>query len=808
MPVKPLGTDALYRRCDADALGFRTTSELEPVEGLIGQGRAIEALEFGTGLLANGYNIFVLGIPGSGRHNAVMEFLKGKAEGRTPPQDWLYVNNFEEQHRPKALSLPAGRAPELAQKLDALIDSLKTAMPAVFESEDYQDRRNAIEDEFKNAQEMALKSLAEKADADGLGLARTEQGFAVFPVAEGEPVKPEVFQKWPQDQREAAQEKIKAIQGQLQDIMQSIPRLDKDRREKVHALNRQLAAVAVDRAMEDVFASFSALANVTTHLKTVRDELAGNAVLFVQAAQQSQQLPGADGPGGPGGQTAPLDIIFNKYKANVVVTHDGKGVPVEFLDYPALGNLLGRIEYIPHMGAMLTDFTLIKAGSLHKANGGYLVVDAERLLQLPGSWQALKRCLRSQSIAIEMPTTGMTTATTVTLEPEPIPVDVKVVLIGQRQTFYMLQQLDQDFNELFKVAADFDEVIDWSPETCQQFCRLLGSVAKKAADCALTAAACAAIIERAARLSDDRERLTLRVGVLADLIREASYWAQQDDATPIESKHIHKAVSEQIRRMDRIRERMHEQILRDSVLIDTQGAEAGQINGLSVLQIGAFAFGKPTRITARSRVGSGEVADIEREVSLGGSLHSKGVLILSGFLASRYALNAPISLAASLVFEQSYGGVDGDSASSTELYAILSSLSETPIKQGLAVTGSVNQNGDVQAIGGANEKIEGFFDICNARGLTGEQGVLIPQANVKNLMLRADVVEACKAGKFAVYPIAHIDEGIEILTDVPAGARGGDGIFPAGSINRLVEDKLNAFADMRRRFIAGSVPSV
>ncbi len=804
MPLSPLGPDDLHRRCDADALGFRTTAELDPVEGLIGQGRAIDALEFGTGLLAQGYNIFVLGIPGSGRHNAVMEFLRQKAVNRPSPRDWVYVNNFDEQHRPVALGLPAGRAPELAQKLDTLIDNLKTAMPAVFEGEDYQDRRTAIEDEFKNAQEIALKSLAEKAEAEGLGLARTEHGFAVFPVADGEPVRPDAFQKWPADQREATQEKIKAIQSELQDIMQSIPRLDKDRREKVHALNRQLAAIAVDRAMEDLFSSFESLSNVTAHLKVIRDELANNAVLFVQAAQQDQPLTGGDRQGHGPGQGAPLDVLFNKYKANVIVTHEDAGAPVEFLDHPALGNLLGRIEYIPHMGAMLTDFTLIKSGSLHKANGGYLVLDAERLLSLPGSWQALKRCLRSQTIAIEMPSTGLTTATTVTLEPEPIQVDVKVVLIGQRQTFYLLQQVDQDFGELFKVAADFDEVIEWSPEAAGQFCRLLGSIAKKAADCALTAAACAAVIERAARLADDRERLTLRVGVLADLIREASYWAQQDGTLPIESRHIHKAIAEQIRRLDRIRERMHEQILRESVLIDTQGQVAGQINGLSVLQIGAFAFGKPTRITARTRVGAGEVADIEREVSLGGALHSKGVLILSGFLASRYAKGAPLSLAASLVFEQSYSGVDGDSASSTELYAILSSLSETPVKQGLAVTGSVNQNGDVQVIGGVNEKIEGFFDICRERGLTGDQGVLIPQGNVKNLMLRADVLEACRDGKFSVYAISHVDEGIELLTGLPAGARGDDGEFPPGTINRLVEDKLRSFAEARRQFISGA----
>ncbi|MCC2099007.1 MAG: AAA family ATPase [Hyphomicrobiales bacterium] len=804
MPVTPLSADALYRRCDPDALGFRTTAELEPVDGLIGQGRAIEALEFGTGLLANGYNIFVLGIPGSGRHNAVMEFLRGKAGDRPAPRDWVYVYNFSEQHRPKALSLPPGRGPELVRQLDALIDTLKTAMPAVFESEDYQDRRTAIEDEFKNAQEMALKTLAEKAQADGLGLGRTEYGFAVFPVEDGQPVKPEDFQAWPKEKREEAQERIRVIQTELQDIMQSIPRLDKDRREKVHALNRQLAAVAVDRAMEELFETFGPLSEVKGHLETIREELANNAVLFVRAAQQAE--PGAEHGAGGGmmGQAEPLDVIFNRFKANVVVSHDSPGAPVEFLDHPGLGNLLGRIEYIPHMGAMLTDFTLIKAGSLHKANGGYLVVDAERLLMMPGSWQALKRCLRSQTIAIEMPTTGMTTATTVTLEPEPVPLDVKVILIGQRDTFYLLQQADLDFNELFKVAADFDEVIPWTGETCLQFCRLLGSIAVKAADCALTAAACAEVIERAARLTEDRERLTLRVAVLADLIREASYWAQKDGANPIQAEHIRKAVAEQIRRLDRIRERMHEQILRETILIDTTGKAVGQINGLSVLQIGAFAFGKPTRISARTRVGSGEVADIEREVYLGGSLHSKGVLILSGFLSSRYARNAPISMSASLVFEQSYGGVDGDSASSTELYALLSSLADVPIRQELAVTGSVSQNGDVQAIGGVNEKIEGFFDICKARGLTGHQGVLIPQANVKHLMLRDDVVEACKAGQFAVYPVSHVDEGIELLTGVSAGVRDDSGQFPDGSINRLVEDKLSAFAEMRRRFIAGA----
>ena len=797
MAVKPLSVEKLRRRCDASKLGFKTTRDLKPIEGLIGQTRALDALEFGTELDARGYNIFALGTPGSGRHNAVRHFLEDKAKSRSAPLDWVYVHNFVEAHRPKALSLPAGQARALADKLDALIDNLKTAMPAVFDGEDYQERRNAIDDKFKETQEAAMKALSEKATGLGLGLMRTPQGFAVFLVKNGEPVQPDVFQKLPKAERDAADKNIKEIQAELEEVMRAIPRLDKERRENVRVLNRQLAEVAVDRAMEDLFADFKNLEHIISHLQTVREHLAENAALFVRAAQQDEQSEMS-------GQSEPLDMSFNKYKANVLVSHAANGAPVEFLDFPGLGHLLGRIEHVPHMGAMLTDFTLIKPGALHKANGGYLIIDAERLLMMPGSWQALKRCLRSQCIAIEAPTTGMATTTAVTLEPEPIPLAVKLVLIGQRQTFYQLQQLDIDFSELFKVAADFDEMIDWSKKTVNQFCRLLGSIARREETLDLTAEACAFMIERAARLSNDRERLTLRISLMADLIREANYWATRDKATCIDRSHVKMAIDEQFQRLDRIRERMHEQITRETILIDTDGAQVGQINGLSVMQIGALAFGKPTRITARTRIGQGKVIDIEREVELGGSLHSKGVLILSGFISSRYATNVPSSMAASLVFEQSYGGVDGDSASSTELYALLSALSGVPIDQSMAVTGSVNQNGEVQAIGGVNEKIEGYFDICRAGGLTGKQGVLIPRANVKNLMLRDDVVDACRDELFRVFPVSHVDEGIEILTGIKSGKRTRKGTFPDQSINRRVEDKLLEYAAARRAYISRS----
>ncbi|MGI9373395.1 MAG: Lon protease family protein, partial [Hyphomicrobiales bacterium] len=702
-------------------------------------------------------------------------------------------------HRPKALRLEAGQARAFAQDLDNLLEGLKTAMPAVFETEDYQDQRLAIEKEFKEHQEKALNVIAEKASKKGLSLARTQQGFTIVPMQDDQPMGPDVFNQLPEETRIELQNQIAALHDELAETMRSVPQQDKERREKVRNLNRRLAEVAVGRAMSELFDAYGKDGQVKQHLQAIKNDLVDNASLFVRAAQQA-----ADEADGTEQASAPLDMQFNRFKANVFVSqstleHDCK--PVEYSDFPALGHLLGRIEHIPHMGAMLTDFTLIKPGALHQANGGYLMVDAERLLTLPGSWAALKRCLRSRSIAIEPPASGLSTTTAVTLEPQPIPLDIKVVLIGRRDTFYALQGGDPEFSELFKVAADFDEVIDWSKTNVRLFCRLLGSIAGREGTRPLNAEACAAVVERAARLTSDSERLTLRVGQLADIVREANYWAEKDSGRLIQGGHIQKAIEEQVRRLDRIRERMHEQILRDTVLIDTKGGEVGQINGLSVLQIGAFAFGKPTRITARTRLGQGKFVDIEREVELGGSLHSKGVLILSGFLSARYAQNVPMSLSASLVFEQSYGGVDGDSASSTELYAILSSLSGVPIQQGLAVTGSVSQNGDVQAIGGVNEKIEGFFDICQADGLTGKQGVLIPQANAKNLMLRQDIVEACAKGKFNIYSVKHIDEGIEVLTGVKAGKRGKNGLFPADTINRLVEDKLIEFAALRRDYL-------
>jgi len=498
------------------------------------------------------------------------------------------------------------------------------------------------------------------------------------------------------------------------------------------------------------------------------------------------------------------DVRFRRYMVNVMVSHgDGAssaGAPVVEEQNPTYGNLVGRVEHIAQMGTLVTDFLLIKPGALHRANGGYLLLDARRLLLSPFAWEALKRAIKAREIRVEQPAETVGLISTQSLDPEAIPLDVKVILFGDRELYYLLAAHDPDFTGFFKVQADFDDTIARSSENDNAYARLIASIVKEHGLKPVDASGVARIIDEGARLADDREKLSIEIGRISDLVREADYWSGQAKRKVTTRQDVTRAIEEHIQRADRLRDRSQETINRGVILVDTDGAEVGQVNGLSVLQLGSFSFGRPTRITARVRLGSGRVTDIEREAKLGGPLHSKGVMILWGFLAGRYALDVPLALGATLVFEQSYGGVDGDSASSAELYALLSALSDIPIKQSLAVTGSVNQRGEVQAIGGVNEKIEGFFDICRARGLTEEQGVLIPRSNVQHLMLREDVVEAVRNGQFAVYPVGSIDEGIEILTGVKAGERGAEGRFPVGTINRLVEDKLKSFAERGRNF--------
>jgi lon-related putative ATP-dependent protease len=557
---------------------------------------------------------------------------------------------------------------------------------------------------------------------------------------------------------------------------------------------------AVGHLMDDLDAKYRGIPEIAAYLDAVEKDVIEHVDAFLPPPAE-RPAPGSDGrpPRLSDGDR------FRRYQVNVIVDGSAEtGAPVVYEDNPTYMNLVGAVEHLAELGTLVTDFGLIRGGALHRANGGYLLLDAHKLLMHSFAWEALKRALRSREIRIETPAQMLSMVSTVTLTPQPVPLDVKVVLIADRWLYYLLSQHDFEFHELFKVAVDFEDDMRWDAETTAAYARLIATMVRREKLKPLDRGAVARAIEHSARLAEDSAKLSMHIGDLADIVRESDYWAGADGRAMIEARDVQQAIEAQRRRSDRVRERSQEMIQRGLVLIDTAGAKVGQVNGLSVLSLGSLTFGKPSRITAKVRLGRGEVVDIERQVELGGPIHSKGVMILSAFLASRYAGEHPLSLWASLVFEQSYGGVEGDSASSAELYALLSALADLPIKQSFAVTGSVNQHGDVQVIGGVNEKIEGFFDTCVARGLDGKQGVLIPAGNVTHLMLRRDVVEAAEAGRFRVYAVRTIDEGIELLTGVPAGQRDGAGKFPDGSVNRRVEDRLIALADQRRRFSAAS----
>ena len=798
----PLPAERLTRRCDPRIFSFASTAEVRPAEQLIGQERPIRALEFASSIESPGFNLFVQGLPGSGRHKMVRMYLRDKAAEEPTPPDWVYVNNFPVPHKPIAIGLPPGDGTRLKNAMNELIEELRASVPAIFESDEYQARLRAIDDAFQGEQQKAFNALQERASAQNVAVIRTPMGFAMAPTAGGKVLEPDVFNRLEESKRREIQEKIEALQKDLADVLRNIPRLDKERRKKIKDLNTEIAEDAIAQSLGEIDRAFADHPKVMEYLKAVRTDLLDNMEIFaVQPhGDEDRETPS---PTRERGQ----DDRYYRYRVNVLVGRDGpdrgaKGAPYVYEDHPAMSNLVGRVEHLPQMGALITNFNLIKPGVLHQANGGYLVLDARRLLMEPLAWEALKRALRSREIKIESPSDYLSLVSTITLQPDAIPLDVKVVLIGDRELYYLLSALDLDFPNLFKVAADFDDTMDWSENTCAAFPPVVAGICRSENLRDVTPDGVSRLVEHAARLAEDAEKLTLRLAPLADVLREANYWAGKRGSVQIGGEDVARAIAERIDRLDRMREVSQEAITRDLYLIDTSGAAVGQINGLVVISLGSFSFGRPSRITANVRMGAGRVVDIEREVALGGPLHSKGVLILSGYLSERYALDVPMSLGASLVFEQSYGGVDGDSASVAELFALLSAIAQVPLKQSIAVTGSVNQKGRVQPIGGVNEKIEGFFDICRKRGLSGEQGVMIPVSNEKHLMLRDDVVESCRRGEFRIYSVSTIDEGIEILTGLEAGARGENGTYPVGTVNRLVEDRLREFAQARRRFAA------
>jgi len=789
--IKALSPQQLGWRCDPAHLDFETTAELDDLSEFVGQTRALDAVRFGITIRREGYNLYALGPPGVGKRTIVKSFLERKSADESKPDDWCYINNFDNRHQPHALRLPAGRGAKLVWDLNVLIEDLHTSIPAALEMEEHRNRLQEVEEEVKERQAKAFRQLAEQAEQQGIQLIRTPGGFALAPLRDGEVLSPEEYEKLSDAQRKQIQAAVDVLQGELRTLVEKMPQWRNEIRRKVKELNQETTRFVVGQTLAQIRNWYTDLPQVLKYLDALERNVIERADEFHPREEESADPA----------QAPRRHRLADAYRVNLIVENGQTDVAtVVYLEHTSYLNIVGRVEHETQMGTLVTDFSLIKPGALHQANGGYLVIEAVRLLQQPFAWEALKRALYSRHIKIESLGESLSLLSTVSLEPEPIPLDVKVVLLGDRMLYYLLHQYDRDFAELFKVAADFEEQMERTPENCRLYARLIATLVRREDQLPFDRTAVARVLEHSARVAADSKKLTTHMRTVADLLRESDYWATQDRSPQVSAGHVQRAIDKQVYRSERLRQHVLEEIRRGTLLIDTDGAVVGQVNGLSVIDLGKFAFGRPSRITATARLGKGEVIDIEREVELGGAIHSKGVLILSALLSSRYAQRHPLSVSASLVFEQSYGMVEGDSASMGELCALLSALAGIPIKQSLAITGSVNQHGQVQPIGGVNEKIEGFYDVCRARGLTGEHGVLIPASNVKHLMLREDVVQAVASGGFHIWPIETVDQALSLLTGVPAGEPDSSGQYPAGSVNQRISERLWELFQLRQKY--------
>ena len=786
MAISKLKSDELYKKCDPHKFEFTTTAELEERLSALGQDRALSAVELGINIKSKGYNLFCLGPEGTGKTSLVKRILVKEAKERPTPQDWVYVYNFEEPHKPIAISFAAGDAPEFAKDIDKLIEEFSSSIPAVLDSDEYKAALSIIREKYKQKKEEYIRLLQKKAKGKSVSLLHMPVGLVVAPVKNGEVLSPEAFDELPEDEKKSLIDDLNMMQEEIENAAQDLPEWEDKQRRESSLLREKFIKVAVKNPIDNLRHKYKGHKQVGDFLKAVQKNIIENIEDFLPNGGNENGNQGE----GEDALTALLSRMnkqeedkFAKFKVNVVVKNEpGSGAPIVHLDHPTQGNLVGKVERLQQYGALLTDFTLIKAGALHRANGGFLLIDARKLLLQPYAWDSLKRALASKTIKIETPS-DETSFTTISLDPMPIPLDVKVILTGDEDLYEVLSERDPDFSDYFKVEADFGVLMDRTEENELEYAKLIGSLSKKKKLRSLNRQAVAKVIEYSSRLAEDSEKLTAHIASIGDLLREADYWARKSKANQIGKNHIEQAIDAQIYRSDRIKQAMLEQIDKGTILIDVEGERVGQINGLVVYNFSRNSFGKPSRITTQVRLGKGEFINIEREVEMSGPIHSKGVLILQSLIANRFAKESPLSLSASIVFEQSYGGVDGDSASSTEYYCLLSAIANLPIKQNIAVTGSINQFGEIQPIGGANEKIEGFFDVCNHRGLTGNQGVIIPRTNVKDLMLREDVLTAVDEGRFHIWAVDTVDDGIEILTGIPAGKADKNGDYPKGTVN-------------------------
>ena len=785
--IDPLHPDQLYSACDLTGLAFDTTEQLAVLDETMGQARALESIAFGVGIQHEGYNLYVMGSSGVGRHWMVTNTLSRlrRAEKKRA-SDWCYVDNFDNPHQPLALCLPPGMGRGFRKDMGQLVESLLDAIPVALQSDEFRKQVEEIGEKLKQREEKMAAEFDRKTREQGIALLHTPTGYTLVPLKDGKVISPEAYQKLPEEKQQAIEKVVERFHDELRSALSKIPLWKRDMRQRIKALEREFAQLSLDQLLHELFKKYADFPDLVSFFDGLREDVMQNLDLF-----RSNE----DDEGNPIDVNDPR---FTRYRVNLLVDNrDGPAVPIVYEPNPTYQNLLGRVEHLARMGTLATDFTLIKAGALHRANDGYLILDVEKLLINPFSWEAIKRTLKSREVRIESLERQLSLVSTITLEPDPIPIDLKVVLIGDRRIYHLLKAYDADFGQLFKVVVDLAETLPRKEGNDVQYAHLIATLQQREKLHPVSRAGVERIIEQSARLARDGEKLSLHMGSLTDLLKEADYWAMQEDSKRIEKHHVQQALDHQTRRVSQLREQLQEEILEGNLMIDTSGSQLGRVNGLSVIQVGDHAFGMPSRISATARLGTGEVVDIEREVDQGGPIHSKGVFILTAYINRRYARFQPLSLAATLVFEQTYGEVEGDSASAGELCALLSALGDIPLRQDLAITGSVNQHGEMQPIGGVCEKIEGFFDICRSRGLDGRQGVIIPSVNSRDLMLKQEVVDAAAAGRFHTYALKHVEQAMELLSGLPAGVADEQGIYPDRTINGMVQQRLAEWLAIR-----------
>ncbi len=795
--MKKLTSEEVRLCCDAREFGSGTSAELFPLDSIVGQNRALEALRFGLMIEDKGFNVFVAGIPGTGRTTAVSRFVKELAAKRSDPSDWCYVFNFEDPYQPRALELPSSRGWQLASHIESFIELARATITKMLESEEYTTQRDDLIRASKNEQQAIAEEIEHEAQKAGFVLQGSQTGLVISPVINGTPLSAEMMTDVPQAVQAEIEERRNALEKILRVLFRKMRVLDLELREGLRKMEREAVLFTLSPLIDEIEEKYLDLPRVTEWIREVARDITENLHIFIGGVSGDS----SDEPNISQKASISPEEFALRYRVNLIVDNMGSnGAPVVIVNNPSYPNLFGVIEKESQYGGLKTDFSMIRRGALHEGNGGYVVIPAEELLSSPPTYQALKRALEHDEIVIEDSSERSNPLLVKTLRPEPIPLDVKVILIGHDAVYRELYEKDSEFRQLFKVKAEFDIVMERTPENTKVFGSFICMIHQREGLRPLRANAIAEVIEYSSRLAENQAKLSTRFDIISDIIREANFYAEEDGSLTMERSHIKKALKQRLFRSNLRVEKIRELIKNDVILIDLQGMKVGQVNGLALITIGDYSFGQIARVTASTSPGHGRVIDIERESDLGGPIHTKGVLILGGYLANKYGKDKPISLSSRVVFEQSYGGIDGDSASSAELFAILSSLAGVPVKQQFAVTGSVNQHGEIQAVGGINEKIEGYFELCKAKGLTAEQAILIPKANVQNLMLTEEVVAAVRADMFHIYAIETVDEGIELLTGVSAGRRQDDGTYPPGTINASIDERLYQMAKIMGKY--------